>query len=83
MNDGLHTIVYNKQPKVCSWSSVVGPKESRGQLKDAFDFVMQSPEYNQSSYEAAEQAMLNSAVQICIEKNIFFVRSKRQLKFRL
>ncbi|MBR3905065.1 MAG: stage V sporulation protein AD [Clostridia bacterium] len=68
MNNGIHTIVYKKQPKVCTWSSVVGPKEGRGQLKDAFDFVMQSPEYNQSSYEAAEQAMLNSAVQICIEK---------------
>ena len=68
MNEAIHTIVYTKQPKVCSRSSVVGPKEGRGQLKDAFDFVMPSPEFNQSSYEAAEQAMLNFAARICIEK---------------
>lgn len=66
--DSIHTIVYSKHPKVCSFASVVGPKEGRGPFKDAFDLVMPTPECGQSSYEAAEQTMLNHAAHVCLEK---------------
>lgn len=65
---GKHTIVFKEHPKVLSCASVAGPKEGRGPLASCFDEITKSPEYGQSSYEAAEQQMILKAAQTCLDK---------------
>ena len=47
---------------------MVGPKEGKGPLGNQFDFVLPDALYGKSSYEQAEQAMMQEACNRCLGK---------------
>ena len=65
---GDHTIEFANHPLILSSAAVVGPKEGRGPLGQAFDLALEDPLYGQKSYEQAEHAMFQEACQRCLNK---------------
>ncbi len=65
---GEHTIAFPNRPRILSSAAVVGPKEGRGPLSAAFDFVLEDALYGQKSYEQAEHAIFQEACERCLKK---------------
>jgi stage V sporulation protein AD len=65
---GMQTVILENKPCILSTSSIVGPKEGNGPLKEFFDFVLEDDTNGMESFEKAESSMLNNAVLDCIEK---------------
>lgn len=65
---GSQTIGFSRSPRILASAAVVGPKEGKGPLGNQFDFVLPDALYGKSSYEQAEQAMMQEACNRCLGK---------------
>lgn len=63
------TIFFNNKPKIISTSSVAGPKESIGELKNYFDLRLTTDTFGEDTFEKAESKMLDKAILLAIEKS--------------
>jgi len=62
---GKRTVVLPGRPGVTAWASVAGQKEHDGPYGQRFDLIVPDELNGQSSFEAAERSMLESAVSLC------------------
>lgn len=65
---GSHTLIFPTRPRILSGAAVVGPKEGRGPLSQAFDLILEDALWGQKSYEQAERAIFQEACQRCLKK---------------
>ncbi|WMJ81204.1 stage V sporulation protein AD [Clostridium sp. MB40-C1] len=65
---GKQTVKLNSKPRIITTTSVVGPKEGEGPLKDYFDIILQDDLDGKDSYEKAESSLLYRAVSETINK---------------
>lgn len=65
---GGHTVAFPNHPRILSSAAVVGPKEGRGPLGQAFDRVVEDALCGQKSYEQAEHAIFQDACERCLQK---------------
>lgn len=64
---GSQTIKFQNPPSIVATSSIVGPKEGQGPLKDYFDLILNDDLYMEKSWEKAERKMLKEAVEMAIK----------------
>jgi len=62
---GERTVCLPSKPGIAAWASVAGQKEGQGPYGNRFDVVIPDELYDQNSFEAAERAMLETAVKRC------------------
>lgn len=65
---GRQTFTYEHPPKIAARTSVVGPKESKGPLKDYFDILLEDDLLSMKSWELAEGEMLRRAIDQTLKK---------------
>lgn len=65
---GEQTVRLDSKPRIIATTSVVGPKEGDGPLKDYFDIILEDDLNGQESYEKAESSMMYKAVKETIRK---------------
>ncbi|MEW8957192.1 stage V sporulation protein AD [Clostridium sp.] len=65
---GLQTVRLEKKPKILATTSIVGPKEGRGPLKDFFDIILSDDTNGKDTYEKAESSMMYHAIKESIKK---------------
>lgn len=65
---GKQTVRLDSKPKIIATTSVVGPKEGDGPLKDYFDVILQDDLNGQDSFEKAESSIMYKAVQETLKK---------------
>lgn len=65
---GKRTVRLQNNPTIISAASVVGPKEGQGPLKDYFNLVLQDDLYGEKSWELAESKMVQTAMQMAVQK---------------
>ncbi|CEO12027.1 stage V sporulation protein AD [[Clostridium] sordellii] len=65
---GKRTVELKNKPTIISTSSIVGPKEAEGPLKDYFDIKIDDDLYGEKSWEFAESKMVQTVVQHAVSK---------------
>ncbi len=65
---GKRTIRLNNMPTIICASSIVGPKEGKGPLKDEFDLVLSDDLYGEKTWELAESKMVKTVMQMNVKK---------------
>lgn len=65
---GKQTVRLDSKPRIIATTSVVGPKEGEGPLKDYFDVILDDDLNGQESFEKAESSMMYKAIQETIRK---------------
>lgn len=65
---GTQTIKFENKPRIISTTSVVGPKEGEGPLRDYFDIILSDDLDGKDSFEKAESSMMYKAIQETIKK---------------
>lgn len=65
---GARSVALPNCPGIVSWASVVGQKEKDGPYGDEFDLVNDSGQSGEASFEEEERSMLESAIQLCVNK---------------
>ena len=65
---GENTIAFANCPRILASAAVVGPKEGRGPLGQAFDLALDDALYGQQSYEQAERSIFHEACERCLKK---------------
>lgn len=65
---GKRTIKLNNMPTIISASSIVGPKEGQGPLKNGFDLILSDDLYGEKSWELAESKMVQEVMQMSVKK---------------
>ena len=65
---GKRTIRLNNMPTIIAASSVVGPKEGEGPLKDKFDLILSNDLYGEKTWELAESKMVQTVMETAIKK---------------
>ena len=65
---GKRTIRLNNMPTIVAASSIVGPKEGQGPLKDKFDLVISDDLYGEKTWELAESKMVQTALEMSVKK---------------
>jgi len=65
---GKQTVVLKSRPRIIAATSIVGPKEGEGPLKDYFDIVLNDDLKGQDSFEKAESQILYTAITDSIKK---------------
>ncbi|MEA4826072.1 MAG: stage V sporulation protein AD [Clostridium sp.] len=65
---GKQTVRLDSKPKIIATTSIVGPKEGDGPLKDYFDVILQDDLNGQDSFEKAESSIMYKAVQETLKK---------------
>ena len=65
---GSQTIVYPSKPVIIGYATVAGPKEGQGPSGSYYDKVYPDLHMGQKSFEKAEQMMMETAVDIALEK---------------
>ncbi|MDU1323075.1 MAG: stage V sporulation protein AD [Clostridium botulinum] len=65
---GKQTLKLDSKPKIIGTTSIVGPKEGEGPLKDYFDIILKDDLFNQETFEKAESAILSTAISDVIKK---------------
>ena len=65
---GKQSIVFPHRPVLGAWASVVGKKEGEGPLGTAFDLVIPDGKYGKKTWEQAETAFQQSALELLLEK---------------
>ncbi|MCY6370484.1 stage V sporulation protein AD [Clostridium ganghwense] len=65
---GKQTVKLESKPKIIATTSVVGPKEGKGPLKDYFDIILQDDLDGKESFEKAESSMMYKAIEETIKK---------------
>lgn len=66
---GIQTVKFDNPPSIIGTSSIVGPKEGDGRLKDFYDLILQDDIYGEESWEKAERKILKEAVEIAIKNS--------------
>lgn len=56
------------EPRIIATTSIVGPKEGQGPLKDYFDVILQDDTNGKDSYEKAESSIMYDAIIQTIQK---------------
>ena len=64
---GSQTWEFTTKPVILGSSSVVGPEEAEGPLKADFDFVFDSLEMGEKSWEKAERKLFEKAATVALE----------------
>lgn len=64
---GKQTLEITSKPKIIATSSVVGPKEGEGPLKDYFDIILKDDLNGEDSFEKAESSILYYAISEAIK----------------
>ncbi|WP_297133649.1 stage V sporulation protein AD [Terrisporobacter sp.] len=65
---GQRTIKLNNLPTIIAASSVVGPKEGEGPLKDKFDLILTDDLYGEKTWELAESKMVKTVMEMNVKK---------------
>ncbi|MDY3027417.1 MAG: stage V sporulation protein AD [Candidatus Faecivicinus sp.] len=65
---GRQTFVYDHPPAIAARTSIVGPKEGRGPLRDWFDEILPDDLLGQKSWELAESEMARRAMERTLDK---------------
>ena len=66
---GKQSFKLTRPPVLSAWSSVAGKKESEGPLAHCYDFVSKDTYFGQNSWEKAEQAMQQKALDLLSQKS--------------
>lgn len=66
---GKQTVQIESKPRIISTTSIVGPKEGKGPLKDFFDIILEDDTNGKESFEKAESSMLYDAITETIVKS--------------
>ena len=66
---GKRTIRLNNMPTIIAASSIVGPKEGQGPLKDKFDLIMSDDLYGEKTWELAESKMVQTVMEMNFKKS--------------
>lgn len=66
---GKQTVQFLNPPTILSTSTIVGPKEGEGPLRDYFDKILIDDLYGENSWEMAESKILREAVKTAIQKS--------------
>lgn len=64
---GKQTLEITSKPKIIATSSIVGPKEGEGPLKDYFDIILKDDLNGEDSFEKAESSILYYAISEAIK----------------
>lgn len=62
------TIFFKNKPRIIGNFSVVGPKEADGNFGKYFDFIMETDDFNEKTYEKAERKMIEYALSGALRK---------------
>lgn len=65
---GQQTWIFNNQPVILSTGTVGGPFEAQGNLRDAFDILHDDIWLKQTSFEKAQQILMEEACEIALKK---------------
>lgn len=65
---GTQTVKFNSPPSIISTSSIVGPKEGEGPLREYFDIVVDDDLCGEKSWEKAETKMSIESVKLALDK---------------
>ena len=65
---GSRTIKLINEPRIIQTTSVVGPKEGEGPLKNFFDIILNDDTAGKQSFEKAESQMMYTAIKETIKK---------------
>ncbi|WP_160034599.1 stage V sporulation protein AD [Paenibacillus sp. An7] len=63
---GKQSWEFENKPKIIGASSVVGPEEGEGPLKDYFDYIYDNLELGEKTWEKAERRLFQHAAQMAI-----------------
>lgn len=62
MKEGSQTILFKNKPKVIGSYTVAGLKESFGNFKDYFDYVLKDDKFGEKTFEKAERKIVEHAI---------------------
>lgn len=65
---GKQTIKLENKPKIIATTSIVGPKEGDGPLKDYFDIILEDDMNGKDTFEKAESSIMYDAIQETLKK---------------
>lgn len=65
---GQRTVKLENNPTIIATSSIVGPKEGEGPLKDYFDIILEDDLFGEKSWELAESKMVETVMQNVVKK---------------
>jgi len=65
---GQQSVKFSNPPVISAWASIVGPKEGQGPWAKDFDKILADYLYGQSSWEKAENSILQEAVHTAAAK---------------
>ncbi|WP_455539989.1 stage V sporulation protein AD [Terrisporobacter sp.] len=65
---GKRTIKLDNMPTIVAASSVAGPKEGQGPLKDKFDLILSDDLYGEKTWELAESKMVQTVMEMSAKK---------------
>lgn len=65
---GQRTVKLENNPTIIATSSIVGPKEGEGPLKDYFDMILEDDLFGEKSWELAESKMVETVMQNAVKK---------------
>lgn len=68
MRQGKNVIVFENEPGIIAWSSVVGKKEGEGPLGKGFDMVIDDATAGKDSWEQAESDLQKTSIAILMDK---------------
>lgn len=63
---GKQTVMFQNPPSIMATSSIVGPKEGQGPLKDYFDIIIQDDLWGEESWEKCETKLQQEAVRLAL-----------------
>lgn len=65
---GKQTVEIESKPRIIATTSIVGPKEGNGPLKDYFDIILEDDLNDKDTYEKAESSLIYTAISESIKK---------------
>ncbi|EJW17285.1 stage V sporulation protein AD-like protein [Paenibacillus alvei DSM 29] len=66
MQVGRHTWRFQSEPAIIGTATVVGPDEGQGPLAADFDYIHDTLDMEEKSWEKAERKLLEQATQLAI-----------------
>ena len=68
LHRGKQSVIFPNRPVLRAWASVVGKKEGEGPLGKRFDRVIPDGKYGEKTWEQAESAFQQTALELLLEK---------------
>ena len=68
MNQIDGTIIFEQQPRIVSFASVVGKKEAQGPLRECFDRIIYDSYVGQDTFEKGESELMRTALKLALDK---------------